>query len=106
MIIYVLAAFTICLAAAIARLVSRFYRQAAPFPGIPFPAHLHRPIIGAAEHMGTIEGLHAVCVAPANQEGFSSFLLVGAPVLSVLKAEHIRKVSYTSYFQLQSVSYQ
>ena len=72
----------------------------APVPGLPFQPRLHKPIIGcAAELQETIGGLKKLCVDNANDDGISSFRLISTPVVSVLKAEHARKVLLASNYR-------
>lgn len=66
----------------------------APFiKGLPFPAHLHLPFLGIAHLMeDMIEGTRVVAVKASNESGIVTFKLMGTPAVSVLKAEHVRKV--------------
>lgn len=71
-----------------------------PFRGLPFQPSIHKPILGcAAELQEIISGLKKICVDHANSNGISSFRLFGKPCVSVLEADHVRKVLLASNFR-------
>ena len=69
--------------------------------GIPLRADLHSPILGAAAMLKEgITGTRVLCVDHADKEtGLSSFYIVNTPVVSVLKAEHVRKIVLASNYR-------
>jgi hypothetical protein len=90
----------LCLAAFLAAAAWLLRKPTAPVPGIPFPEALHAPILGcAAQLQDIIVGMRKLCVEPADEHGMSSFSLVGTPIVSVLKAEHVRKVLLASNYR-------
>ena len=73
----------------------------APFvENAAFPQHLHRPVLGIAELMGdAIEGTRRIAVDSCDESGITTCRLLGSPVVTVLKAEHVRKVLLASNFR-------
>merc|ERR1740117_587862 len=69
-------------------------------PGLPFPFHLHQPLLGVAMQLkDMIAGLQVLCVDHANEDGMSSFKLMGKPIVSVLRADHARLVLLASNYR-------
>lgn len=69
--------------------------------GIPLSPH-HTPFLGVAPLLKEVIGaLRVLCVDSANEDGLSSFYLIGQPVVSVLKAEHVRTVLLASNYRSQ-----
>ena len=77
-------------------------RPRKPFiDGIPLRADLHAPILGVGAMLKEgITGMRLLCVDNADKEtGLSSFYIVNTPVVSVLKAEHVRKIVLASNYR-------
>ena len=72
---------------------------ARPVATIAFPAHLFKPLLGMAMEMeDVIAGTWRLCIEGA-EDGLSSFYLLGAPCVSVTKAEHVRQVLLASNYR-------
>ena len=90
---------TVCVALVIASMILAYWLwrvpTQGPFKGIPFVPALHVPVLGAALQLDeVIEGTRKLCVEHADANGMASFNLVGTPVVTVLKAEHVRQVPH------------
>ena len=71
-----------------------------PIAGLPFVESLHVPILGCALSLEEIiTGTKLLCVDSADEAGLCSFRLVGTPVASVLRADHVRQVLLASNFR-------
>jgi cytochrome P450 len=70
--------------------------------GIPFPAHLMNPILGAAESFASLEGIRRIAVDHADADGFCSCRILGEPIVTVLRPEHIRTLLLTSNYRAQT----
>ena len=57
------------------------------------------PLLGHVRLLGSLEGLREVCVEAASPEGVSRLSLVGRPVLSILRADHVRTFLGLSSFR-------
>ena len=93
----------VLLTGALISIIRRLKSTTLPFvKGLPFPAHLHVPFFGVAHLLGdAIEGTRLLSVNEADESGIVTFKLMGTNCISVLKAEHVRKVLLASNFRAQ-----
>ncbi|KDO26562.1 hypothetical protein SPRG_07965 [Saprolegnia parasitica CBS 223.65] len=76
----------------VAYVYHRYGRNAPFLPGLPFPAGLHRPFVGVAVEMSTLEGMTRLFVDAADANGMVSFRLLSQPSVAVTRADHVRQV--------------
>jgi cytochrome P450 len=75
----------------------RSMRNMTPFiSGMAFPSHLHKPFLGVAANIGSIEGTQRVVVDGADSQGLVSYYLLSAPFISATRADHVRQILLAS----------
>uniref|UniRef100_A0A4W5LCF1 aromatase n=1 Tax=Hucho hucho TaxID=62062 RepID=A0A4W5LCF1_9TELE len=87
------------LVVALAGVCHRFGRNAPFLDGVPFPAALHVPFVGAAMQLSTLAGMRRLFLDAANDNGVVSYRIMAQPSVAVTRADHVRQVVNASSYR-------